>query len=166
MTVQMTLATPAETNAVDLFENDDREALLRQIAKLKDEAAQHRIKARENADAAERLREIEEAAKSETQRQADLIRELEARCAVHEANSLRLTVAAKHGIGEETAKLLLTGTDLETLEAQAEALKANLPKPPTPGVAPLNLAVGTIPAPRTEGGTLADAINAQFARAN
>ena len=52
----------------------------------------------------------------------DRLAEMEKRTAAAEASALRSDVAARHGISAEDRDLLLTGTDAETLEAQAKRL--------------------------------------------
>ena len=52
----------------------------------------------------------------------DRLAEMEKRPAAAEASALRSDVAARHGISAEDRDLLLTGTDVETLEAQAKRL--------------------------------------------
>ncbi len=92
------------------------------VEKLRKESAKYRTEAKANADAAKRLAEIEEAQKTEAERTADKLRELEAQRdgAVQEA--LRFKVASKFGINDEDVDLFLTGTDEETLTKQAERL--------------------------------------------
>lgn len=52
----------------------------------------------------------------------DRLAEMEQRTAAAEASALRSDVAARHGISAEDRDLLLTGTDAETLEAQAKRI--------------------------------------------
>ena len=52
----------------------------------------------------------------------DRLAEMEKRTAIAEANAIRSDVAARYGISAEDRDLLLTGTDAETLEAQAKRL--------------------------------------------
>ncbi|HQN97704.1 MAG TPA: hypothetical protein PLM61_15110 [Thermoanaerobaculales bacterium] len=52
----------------------------------------------------------------------DRLAEMEKRTAAAEASALRSDVAARHGISAEDRDLLLTGTDAETLEAQAKRI--------------------------------------------
>ena len=52
----------------------------------------------------------------------DRLAEMENRTAAAEASALRSDVAARHGISAEDRDLLLTGTDAETLEAQAKRI--------------------------------------------
>lgn len=92
------------------------------VKKLREEAAKYRTEAKANAEAAKRLAEIEEAQKSEAEKQADRIRQLEEQALSAQRDALRFKVAAKYGIGDEDADLFLTGTDEETLVRQAERL--------------------------------------------
>jgi len=52
----------------------------------------------------------------------DRLAEMEKRTAAAEASALRSDIAARHGISAEDRDLLLTGTDAETLEAQAKRI--------------------------------------------
>ena len=94
------------------------------VAKLRKEAAEYRTKAKANADAAERLAKLEEANKTEAEKMADRIRQLEDEKATAERDALRFKVASKFGIGDEDTDLFLTGSDEETLTKQAERLTA------------------------------------------
>lgn len=71
---------------------------------------------------ASRLDEIEEANKSELEKVTDRVTAAEAQRDQALAETLRLRTAVKFGISEEDAALFLTGTDEETLEAQAKRL--------------------------------------------
>ena len=73
---------------------------------------------------AARLDEIEQANKSELEKATERISAAEQARDGAVAESLRLRVAAKHGIGSEDADLFLTGSDEETLKKQAERLIA------------------------------------------
>src|SRR5690606_18869341 len=75
-----------------------------------------------NAEAAKRLAEIEESSKTEAQKQADRIAALERQLQETSREALRRRVQAAYGIPDEDADLFLTGTDEETLTAQAKRL--------------------------------------------
>lgn len=92
------------------------------VKKLRAEAAKYRTEAKSNADAAKRLAEIEEAQKTEAEKAADRVRQLEVERDAAMRDALRFKVASKFGIGEEDADLFLTGTDEDTLTKQAERL--------------------------------------------
>ena len=94
------------------------------VAKLRKEAAKYRTEAKANADAAKKLAEIEEANKSEQQKQAERLAELEREASQARAEALRFKIASKFGVSDEDADLFLTGTDEETLTKQAERLAA------------------------------------------
>jgi hypothetical protein len=107
------------------------------VAKLRKEAAKYRTEAKANADAARKLAEIEEANKSEQQKLAERLAELEREADQARAEALRFKIASKFGVSEEDAELFLTGTDEETLTRQAERLAARSedtgkPRPPKP----------------------------------
>lgn len=92
------------------------------VDKLRKEAAKYRTEAKANAEAAARLAEIEDAQKSEQQKAADRLAELERQVADAETRALRATIASSHGISAEDRDLFLTGADEETLAAQAKRL--------------------------------------------
>lgn len=75
-------------------------------------------KAKENESAAQRLAEIEEAQKTESQKLIERAEAAERALAQQQTEALRLRVAAKHGITEDYLDLL-TGTDEAELEARA-----------------------------------------------
>lgn len=106
------------------------------VAKLRQESAKYRTEAKANAEAAAKLAEIEDAQKSDAQRAADRIAELESAAAAAQADALRFKIATKHGITDEDAELFLTGSDEATLTRQAERLAARVAKsdPPPVGV--------------------------------
>jgi hypothetical protein len=94
-------------------------------------------RAKANADAAKKLEELEESQKTEQQKLADRLAELEQEAAAARAEALRYKVASQFGVTEEDATLFLTGTDEETLTKQAERLVARSedaakPRPPQP----------------------------------
>lgn len=93
--------------------------------RLKDRLARERAKFADYKDVkakASRLDEIEQANLSEVEKAKARIAAAEERATKAESSALRLRIAAKHGIGEEDADLFLTGTDEETLTAQAKRL--------------------------------------------
>ncbi|MGC5249460.1 hypothetical protein ACPXB3_21350 [Gordonia sp. DT219] len=101
----------------------------------KQKAREQERRAKANADAATRLAEIEESQKSEAQKAADRVAQLEQEASSARAEALRFKVATKFGIGDEDADLFLTATDEETLTRQAERLaERNKAPAPTPGV--------------------------------
>lgn len=96
------------------------------VAKLRQEAAKYRNEAKANAEAAKRLADYEDAQKSEAQKAAERIANLEQQAAAAQRDALRFKVASKHGISDEDADLFLTGSDEETLTRQAERLAAHV----------------------------------------
>lgn len=88
----------------------------------KQKAREQEKRAKENADAAKRLAEIEQSQKSEAEKTADRIKQLETEASEARRDALRFKVASKHGISDEDADLFLTGSDEETLTRQAERL--------------------------------------------
>lgn len=90
----------------------------------KQKAREQEKRAKANAEAAQKLAEIEEANKTEQEKQAERLAELEREAQAARAEALRFRVASKFGVSDEDADLFLTGTDEETLTRQAERLAA------------------------------------------
>lgn len=111
------------------------------VTKLRQEAAKYRTEAKKNADAAQRLAEFEEAQKTEAQKLADRLATAEKALAAKEAETLRLTIASKHGITGDHLDLL-SGADESELEAKALKIAALIkqggkgPVVPSQGKAP------------------------------
>jgi hypothetical protein len=90
----------------------------------KAEARKWEERAKANKGAAERLAEIEDANKSEVQKAAERAAALEAERDQAKVESLRYKLAAKYGLSDEDAELLLNGPDEETMQQQAARLAA------------------------------------------
>lgn len=91
------------------------------VDKLRKESAKYRTEAKANADAAKRLAQIEESQKSEAEKAADRIKQLETEADEARRDALRFKVASQEDIDAETAELILTGSDEETMRKQAKA---------------------------------------------
>lgn len=92
------------------------------VDKLRKESAKYRTEAKANAEAAKRLAELEESQKTEAEKQAEKIAELERQIEGATVQAVRARMAAKYQIDPEDADLFLTGSDEETVEAQAKRL--------------------------------------------
>lgn len=110
------------------------------VDKLRKESAKYRTEAKANAEAAKRLAELEESQKSEAEKQAERIAELEKQIEGANVQALRSRAAAKYQIAPEHAEIILTGTDEETVDRQAKlfseqvsASKKNGPHVPKEG---------------------------------
>lgn len=79
-------------------------------------------RAKENKAAADKLAELEESKKSETQKLQEQLAELQSRAATAERDRERLAVIAKHGIPEEYQDLVQG--EGEALEASAAKVKS------------------------------------------
>lgn len=91
----------------------------------KQKAREQEKRAKENADAAKRLSEIEDAQKSETEKAADRIAKAEAEAATvpaKVADALRVHLVDLHEIDKDDAELFLTATDPELLLKQVTRL--------------------------------------------
>lgn len=105
------------------------------VDKLRKEAAKYRTEAKANAEAAERLAQIEEANKTEAQKLADRLAAAEKAATDAQRDALRFRIASRFQISDEDADLFLTGGDEDTLTKQAERLAARndeAGKPRTP----------------------------------
>jgi hypothetical protein len=116
--------TTAETPATDApADNDTTQPKPTETVEFwKQKAREQEKRAKENAKAADRLAEIENASKTEAEKAEARMRELEADAAAARVEALRFRVASEYGIDGERAELLLTGSDEETMKKQAQAL--------------------------------------------
>lgn len=89
----------------------------------KQKAREQEKRAKENSKAADRLAEIENANKTEAEKAAAKIAELEADAASARVEALRFRVASEYGIDGKRAELLLTASTEEAMKEQAEALR-------------------------------------------
>lgn len=88
------------------------------VKKLRDESARYRNQAKQNADAAARLAELEDAQKSQEQRLTEQLDAAQRDAADAKQQLLRAEVAAQTGV----PAALLAGATREELEAHAAAL--------------------------------------------
>ena len=105
--------TPAETVEAPAQDGTDWKA----------EARKWESRAKENSSAAQKLAEIEESKKSETQKLQEQLAQFQERAAAAERDRERLAVIAKHGIPEEYHDLV-HGSDPESLAASAAKVQA------------------------------------------
>lgn len=106
------------------------------VKKLRDEAAKYRTEAKANAKAAEELAKIQDANKSEADKQAERLAQAEERAKALEVKAARAEVASEKGIPAQILAGPEDGTT-EALEAFAElviayAEQAGKPRPPKP----------------------------------
>lgn len=115
-----------------------------EVAKWKALARKNEAKAKANAEAAEKLKELEDADKSELERAAAKITALEQELAAARTHVNRLEVAIEKGLDEDNAKRLTTaakrlvGSTREEIEADADDLLPHFSPtsddtPPPPG---------------------------------
>ncbi|MCC9182574.1 hypothetical protein [Mycolicibacterium mageritense] len=91
----------------------------------KGKAREQEKRAKDNAAAAKKLAELEEANKSDAEKAADRVAKAEAEVAslpAKVADALKTHLVALHKISDEDAELLLTATDPETLLKQVDRL--------------------------------------------
>lgn len=122
-------ATPKPTETVEFW---------------KQKAREQEKKAKENAAARIELDELRKSQLSNEEKLAAELGEAAKRAAQAEAEAMRWRIAAKHGISDEDAALFLTGSDEETLTAQAERFRELAVKPSKGTHVP---GVGNQPAP-------------------
>lgn len=98
--------------------------LLAESRKWESRAKDNKKLADDNAGAAQRLADLENANKTEADKAADRIAALEKQVADQSRIALVARIQAKHGITDEDADLFLTGADADALEKQAARLAA------------------------------------------
>jgi hypothetical protein len=102
----------------------------------KQKAREQEKRAKENADAAKRLSQLEEQNKSDVQKAIDRAEAAEQALAAKEAETLRLTIASKHGISGEYLDLL-SGADEDELEAKAQKVASLIESQQAPRKGPV-----------------------------
>ena len=120
-TTETTTETTAGTAWDELFKGQDPE----KVKKSLEHAREWEKRAKDNADAAKRLAEIEEATKSEAEKAADRIAKAEAEVATvpaKVADALREALVALEVVPEDK-KVLLTASDPEALLDQVKAIQ-------------------------------------------
>lgn len=123
MSEQTAEAAATETEATTTEQQAEQAKPTETVEFWREQAKKQEKRAKDNADAAKRLAEIEESQKSEADKTADRIKQLETEAESARRDALRFKVASEFGIASERAELLLTGSDEETMRRQAEALK-------------------------------------------
>lgn len=113
----------------------------------KSEARKWEDRAKVNKDAAERLAEIEEASKSEAQKQADRVADLESKVKGYESREQTAAWAKEVVKGSNVPADALRGDTREELEAHFEQIKSIMPtdQPKKGAVAPYVQSEGTSP---------------------
>jgi hypothetical protein len=109
-----------ETTTTDEAEQPDKDWKA-EADKWKALARKHEAQAKSNAAAAQRVKELEDADKTESQKAIDRAAAAEKRAADAEAKALRLEIAAEKGLTPSQAKRLM-GANREELEADADEL--------------------------------------------
>lgn len=88
------------------------------VANLRKEAAKYRTEAKANAEAAQRLSQMEEAQKTELQRLQERAEQAEARLAQTEIQSMHARLAAEYGVPVEA----IHGDDEDTARQSAQTV--------------------------------------------
>lgn len=129
-----TQGTPAPTEPLEGGEEQQKVFDAEYVKKLRDEAAKYRTEAKANSEAAKRLADLEEAQKSEQQKQAERLAEAEQRAIELEQKARLAETAAATGVpsdilaGPEDASEESLAAYVSKLEAWAE--KRSTPKSP------------------------------------
>lgn len=118
---------PAPTTATAAAEPKQQVFDADYVAKLRAENARYRTEAKANSEAAKRLADIEEANKSEAQKQADALARLQQENEQLRVQALKAQVAADKGV---PAELLTGGTEDELLSAAERLLAFRGATPP------------------------------------
>lgn len=118
MSEQTAEATATETEGTETEQQKPTET----VEFWKQKAREQEKRAKENADAAKRLSEFEEAQKSEAEKAADRTAKAEQRAAEAEARALRREVALEHKLSKDDADLLDSLTDEDAMRRLAERL--------------------------------------------
>jgi hypothetical protein len=143
VTTTATPAAPATAPAAEPDQQQDIDSLpawaRESLSKANREAAQFRTQLRELEPVAAKARELEEAQKTEQQRQADALTAAQEAASKAQSEAVRYRVAAEHGISKDDFDLLGSGTEEEITaravriaerNAQIAALQG---KPTAPG---------------------------------
>lgn len=132
--------TPTAETTSEAQENNDSptveptvEDLQKEIETWKGHARTWENRAKENKSAADRIKEIEDANKSELEKAQERLAELERELNSSKEQTLRSNIIAEFSLDPEDAAVLLTASDEEGLRAQAERLAAKA-APKTPKV--------------------------------
>lgn len=127
--------TQPDPSATDTTTTDDKgkqagDDLTAEVAKWKKLSRENEAKAKANADAAQRLEQIEAEKKTAEERATEKATQAEARAAAAELEATRLRVAFEKGLTPAQAKRL-AGTTQAELEADADEVLRDFPvRPP------------------------------------
>lgn len=100
----------------------DTDALQKEIDKWKALARKHEENAKTNADKAKQFDTLEASSKSDIDKLTEQVEALRQDNAKAQLEALKLRIATEHKVSAEDAALFLTGSDEETLTAQAKRL--------------------------------------------
>lgn len=122
-----------EIETPDTTEEPTLDELKAQVEHWKSFSRTHEKSAKENAEAARKLKEIEDQNKTELDKALERVNELELELNSSSQKALRASIIAEFALDPEDAAVLLTASDEEGLRAQAERLAAKA-APRTPKV--------------------------------
>lgn len=106
----------AEATLAGIMQQEDPEELKKQLAHWKSTAQKHERTARDNSSAAKKLRDIEEANKTELQKAIDAQHDAEARAAAVTSQNARMMAAAANDLDPDLIPFLGDGTSEEINE--------------------------------------------------
>lgn len=122
MSETTTETTTTATETVNPWEETFKGEDPAKVRKALDHAREWEKRAKDNADAAKRLTEIEEAKKSDDEKAADRLKAIEDRAAKAEQRAVRFEIAAEFGLSPDDAKRLEHIPTEEGMREIAQAL--------------------------------------------
>jgi len=124
--------TPDEPEGADT-EPANQPDLQKEIEKWRAIARKHEERAKANAEAAARLKEIEDAGKSETEKLQAALQEAEKAARENRIRALKLEIAAEKGLSKTLAKFLPdTDNEVDMMQAADELIEASGLSPEVP----------------------------------
>lgn len=123
--------TPDDTENQDARSNDDQDVDWKaKYESMRAEMRKQEERAKANKDAADKLKQLEEAGKSDDQKMSEELAEAQKAAADAQLEVRRYRMAAKYGLTDEQADLYLTDPDEERMEEQAKGLSEMATKKP------------------------------------
>lgn len=125
-----TTSTDGDTDVQDGQSDDDSDVDWKaKYEAMRSEMRKQEDRAKANKDAAEKLKQLEEAGKPDDQKVSEELAEAQKAAADAQLEVRRYRMAAKYGLTDEQADLYLTDPDEERMEEQAKGLSEMGKKP-------------------------------------
>lgn len=126
-----TTSTDGDTDVQEGQSDDDSDVDWKaKYEAMRSEMRKQEDRAKANKDAAEKLKQLEEAGKSDDQKVSEELAEAQKAAADAQLEVRRYRMAAKYGLTDEQADLYLTDSDEERMEEQAKGLSEMAGKKP------------------------------------